>query len=42
VDVTIDDNSILERVPGCSKPRFVAAHYSKGVTDVWMGRPRLA
>lgn len=42
VEVTIDDDSLLDLVPGCTNARFVAAHYSKGVADVWMGRPRLA
>ncbi len=44
VEVIADDASILGLVPGCdeARARFVGAHYSAGVTDVWMGRPRLA
>jgi len=43
IDAVISDDSLLDRVPGCSgRGRLVAAHYSSGVSDVWMGRPRLA
>jgi len=44
VNVAVEDASILNSVPGCSEAtaRLVGAHYSAGVRDVWMGRPRLA
>ncbi len=43
IDAEISDDSILDLVPGCrGRGRLVAAHYSSGVSDVWMGRPRLA
>ena len=44
VDVVADDVSILSLVPGCDETgaQFFGAHYSVGVKDVWMGRPRLA
>jgi uncharacterized protein YqjF (DUF2071 family) len=42
MSVELVDESILELVPGCCGARLVAAHYAKGVKDVWMGRPRMA
>jgi len=42
VAVEIEDDSILDLVPGCATARLACAHYSAGVRDVWMGRPRLA
>jgi uncharacterized protein YqjF (DUF2071 family) len=42
IEAQIEDDSILGLVPGCRRGRLLAAHYAKGVSDVWMGRPRLA
>jgi uncharacterized protein YqjF (DUF2071 family) len=42
LDVQVEDDSILDLVPGCANARCAGAHYSEGVAGVWMGRPRLA
>jgi uncharacterized protein YqjF (DUF2071 family) len=43
IDLTIDDLSLFEEAaPWLRTGRLIAAHYSPGLRDIWIGRPRNA